>query len=383
MDSMDIDQPAMPAKPVARDLIRWMLGMYPSIGCPREIFDSIVGYLSMVDQLSLATTNVALRKLVVPVFDGWVWSQPTMSFTNMMAHGRMQWPFLAQAEQQAANGYVACPWCRKLHDPVEVVLHNAVDDPAPYACREVERNTYETESQRLVSLYERPYLWNPLVLLGFIRKTLLGRNLTLLRNATSLDCHRNSSVRTVTLEDGTTAPEVYQEEQWKTVWQPSHGLFLRQRVMEICTPEDSVGSLEMPCCPCERNRKIINYDPLFREKFNEALYTEFQPGTKGINPVVRENMLSEEGRLSYMLVAGPVRGCEYCGIDWQAAWRLRDEQDGGMLIWTTWFFLGKPTTLPEMLEAVKDRHNRDNEDSVPVLGVGNVARLSGLVDDYL
>lgn len=360
---------------IARNLIRWML----SEVCPPELFDWIVGWLPLADQASLSSTNRGLRKKVVPVFNRFVWRNPPASLPAMVLGGRMQWGFVVQAGAAAFNGYIACPWCRSLHSPLSSI---DVDDHFNSACRLTTRDSYEVNNQNVVSLYERPVQWHPNILMGLLRYIQLGRDTSLLRSEAQLDRSMMQYSQLATQDDGTQANVVFAEEEWKLIWQPSVGLFIRCRHSEILSPAQDTGSLTIPCCSCQRYSKAVFYTKLFEEKFPSAVLTEFQPGIPGIDDTEEEVMLSEDGRLSPTLVAGPVRGCGLCGIDWQAAWRRTDHNSGGILYWTTWFFLGNPDSVIDLVQAVTDRTSRIDWDAVPTLGLGNVARLSGLTDDY-
>ncbi|KAK8080053.1 hypothetical protein PG997_007871 [Apiospora hydei] len=330
--------------PVAADLLRWMT----STTCPREIFDLIVGWLPLPDQAHLSLTNRALRAKVLPVMTGYVWPSPPVPLLAMLAFGRMRWDYVEQAESLAASGTAF-----------------------------VARSLYEPYNMRLVSLYERPLSWHSLVLHAFVRYSQEGRRAALaaLCAAAQLDSHQQ--VYTHLEADGSNT--VLAEEQWKLVWQPGVGLFARSRVSDTIFPDDT-GGLTVPCCPCERNSRVLDFDDLRKENFAGAVYSEFQAGTPGVDDPVELPMLSDNDRRSPSLVVGPVRGCDQCCVDWQAAFVTTGGEQ--CLHWTTWFFLGQPECLAEVLDSLLEPSARHYPDKIPSLGIGNVARLSGLTEGY-
>ncbi|KAK7956690.1 uncharacterized protein PG986_005912 [Apiospora aurea] len=352
--------------PVAADLLRWMT----STTCPREIFDLIVGWLPLRDQAHLSLTDRALRAKVLPVMTGYVWQSPPAPLSAMLVDGRMRWGYVEQAESLAAAGtaFVGCPWCRDIHPPLAAIDGAFTGD---YACRHVERSSYEPYNMRLVSLYERPLPWHPLVLHAFVRYSREGRRAALAALCAAAQLDSYQQVYTHLEADGSNT--------WKLVWQPGVGLFARSRVSETLSPDDK-GGLTVPCCPCERNSKVLDFDDLRKENFAGAVFSEFQAGPPGVDDPVELPMLSDNDRRSPSLVVGPVRGCDQRCVDWQAAFVTTGGEQ--CLHWTTWFFLGQPECLAEVLDSLLEPSARHYPDKIPSLGIGNVARLSGLTEDY-
>lgn len=159
--------------------------------------------------------------------------------------------------------------------------------------------------------------------------------------------------------------------EWKAVWRPGHGLFLRKRYSDRVYDDEWSPAPEV-CCLCGANLKAWNYSAL-GDIVREAAVT-----MTGHESIV---MLDEEDHRSATLVVGPVDGCEHCGLDYQAA--QTTSPDGQVTAhWTTWYYLGNPSSVDDVIESVKGRHRRRNPGAIALLGVGNVSRLSGLTDDY-
>ncbi|KAK8090656.1 hypothetical protein PG994_000161 [Apiospora phragmitis] len=248
-----------------------------------------------------------------------------------------------------------------------------------YACRLAARSSYEPNSHRLISLFERPLRWHPLVLHAFIRYSQQGgRRADLARLRAEAELDSSHMLFTQLMADGSVL--TLAEDEWKLVWRTGTGLFVRLRVSEHIDSNDK-GGLAAPCCPCEKNRKVLDYDALNQENFSDAVLAEFRADLTSMDPPVTEPMLSVADRRSPTLFVGPVRGCHQCSVDFQAAW-VTGPGDSCTLHWTTWIFLGQPSSVGEVLEALKYRGNRRASYVIPLLGVGNVARLSGLTEDY-
>lgn len=342
---------------------------------PTEVLLLILDRLPLEDQASLAIVNRAFRARVVPVLTGWIWREAPFPFQGMIISGHMGWPFIERAEQWAREtGFVACPWCNTIHPPLAAICRSYTG----YICQHERREDYEDNHGHFVSLFERPTAWHPLIIYGFIRYTQLQRDTSLLRRAAQLD--GNLAVYTTT-RGRSEVP--FAEEEWQMVWRQGIGLFVRQRVSELVFSDDQ-GALELPCCPCEQYKKIYDYDALCEEDFSSAIFTEIETGQAPPNDLVESNMLPETHRRSPTLVVGPVEGCDHCGIDWQAAYSASPWEDqAGTVTWTTWFHLGTPNSILEVIDALKDRADRAMPNVPASLGIGNVARLSGLTEGYV
>ncbi|KAK7927658.1 hypothetical protein PG985_004656 [Apiospora marii] len=296
----------------------------------------------------------------------------------MITFGELGWQFLEQAEQlAAARGFVACPWCATIHPPLA-----AIDAAySGFACQAAPRAAYEHDNDRLVTLYERPADWHPLVIYAYVLYSQNNYPITTLCRAAQLDCHQ---LTFMDAGEGTSVQCAHEE--WRMVWRPGTGLFIRHRISEIILSDDQGGMMDRPCCPCcpcEAHTKWYDYDALRQEDFSSAVVTEFQTGQPAPFDIVEEDVLSEAHRRSPTLLVGPVSGCPYCGIDWQAAWNSSSgDGEAGSLHWTVWYFLGSPTSAMDTTNSLLDRSDRANPARPALLGVGTVAALSGMTNDY-
>lgn len=342
---------------------------------PPEVFILIIGELSLPDQARLATVNRSLRATVIPVLNGWAWRDPPVSLPTMITFGEMGMQYLEQAEQlAAARDLVACPWCATIHPPLAAI------DPAysGFACQAAPRNAYECENYRIVSLYERPALWHPLVIYAFVMQSQNNRSTATLCRTAQLDRHQETFM---VAGQGTTVQCA--SEEWRMIWRPGTGLFIRQRTSETIFSGDAGGALDRPICPCEAHTLSCDYDLLREEDFSMAVVTEFETGQPVPLDIEQEDVLSEIHRRSPTLLVGPVGGCPYCGIDWQGAWTSSPgEGETGTLHWTTWYFLGSPTSALDAVNSLLDRSDRASSARPALLGVGSVAALSGMTNDY-
>ncbi|KAK8028644.1 hypothetical protein PG991_005700 [Apiospora marii] len=263
----------------------------------------------------------------------------------MITFGELGWQFLEQAEQlAAARGFVACPWCATIHPPLA-----AIDAAySGFACQAAPRAAYEHDNDRLVTLYERPADWHPLVIYAYVLYSQNNYPITTLCRAAQLDCHQ---LTFMDAGEGTSVQCAHEE--WRMVWRPGTGLFIRHRISEIILSDD------------------------------QGVVTEFQTGQPAPFDIVEEDVLSEAHRRSPTLLVGPVSGCPYCGIDWQAAWNSSSgDGEAGSLHWTVWYFLGSPTSAMDTTNSLLDRSDRANPARPALLGVGTVAALSGMTNDY-
>ncbi|KAK8128137.1 hypothetical protein PG984_009245 [Apiospora sp. TS-2023a] len=334
---------------------------------PPEIFILVLDRLSLPDQASLSQVNRALRDRVIPVFNGWAWRNPPVTLPSMLIWRQVSWTYLEMAEQAAsAKGFVACPWCATIHPPLAAIDRQGfqgvpLSNSAPSGFR----------------------AWHPLVIYAFVSYSQSGRPTTDLRQFAQLDRHLQSHMEPRG-EDSVHC----KTEEWRMAWQPGTGLFIRHRMSEIVFSEDAGGALSRPCCPCERNYLTYNYDGLREEDFGLAfpdcpVYTTFETGNPAPNELQDVVALSETHRRSSTLLVGPVDGCANCGIDWQAAWTSSDgEGEIGTIHWTTWFYLGTPTSAMDAIQALLDRNDRANPARPALLGIGNVAQMSRLTNDY-
>ncbi|KAK8115707.1 hypothetical protein PG984_012209 [Apiospora sp. TS-2023a] len=338
---------------------------------PVEVLEMIVGRLSLADQANLAASNQALRALIRPVMNGWVWQDAPVSLRQMLTPaGDMQWRYVLNAEQDVpdAYGYVACHWCHNIHAPTAAIDWDVVG----FDCGEALRSTYEGgiagPSTSTVSLYERPLKWHPLVLYAFVSWSQQGRVASALRRQADLDSFKYF--------DEDEYAESSSVLEWNAVWRANHGLFIRRRESESFH-DSRMGPVDEDCCPCGGNTKTINYAALQEETITAVATSDQGP--------VSTVMLDEADRRSATLVVGPVHGCTFCGVDFQAALTTTWDEEGKKVFtvhWTTWYHLGNPASAWDMTEVLKDRHSRQNPAGLPLLGIGNVARLSELTDDY-
>ncbi|KAK8054386.1 hypothetical protein PG996_013687 [Apiospora saccharicola] len=338
---------------------------------PAEVFELIVGRLPLADQANLAATNRALRRLVRPVMNGWVWPNPPVSLRQMLSPvGDMQWRYVLNAEQLVPQtyGYVACHWCHNIHAPTAAIDWEVVG----FDCGEALRSTYEGGAsgprRSRVSLYDRPFKWHPLVLYAFVSWSQQGRDTSALRREADLDSRKYMH------EDEYAESSSVLE--WNAVWRVNHGLFIRRRESESFHVS-RLGFVVDDCCPCGMTTKTITHSALHGEDIT-AVATSDQ-GT------VSTVILDEADRRSATLIVGPVHGCTFCGVDFQAALTTAWNEEGkkvATMHWTTWYHLGNPASSWDTTEVLKDRSSRQNPAGLPLLGIGNVARLSELTDDY-
>ncbi|KAK7982041.1 hypothetical protein PG988_004279 [Apiospora saccharicola] len=289
--------------------------------------------------------------------------------------------YLEMAEQAAsATGFVACPWCATIHPPLAAIDRRGFQG---FACQTMRRQASEYDNHRLLSLYLRPRAWHPLVIYAFVLYSQSNRPTTDLRQFAQLDRALQSYME---YRGGESV--LCKTEECRMIWQPGTGLFIRHRMSEIVFSDDAGGALSRPCCPCETHWSTYNYDGLREEDFGLAfpdcaVYTTFETGNPAPNELQDVVALSETHRRSSTLLVGPVGGCAHCGIDWQAAWTSSDgEGEVGTIHWTTWFFLGTPTSAMDAIQALLERDDRANPARPALLGVGNVAQMSGLTNDY-
>lgn len=341
---------------------------------PPELFLLMVGRLSLADQANLSEVNQALRAKVRPVMNGWVWDNPPLPLRRMLTSvGTMKWKYMLTAESTvpAEKGYVACPWCRNVHVPTVVV------DPEceGFACQRttLTRGSYEGWSSRVVSLYWRPTWWHPLVLYGLARYSRLGLNTAALRKQAHLDGHQ-----TVDQDAFSTGLA-----DWKAVWRSGHGLFIRRRLSDSFDGKQAspLSPVLQVCCPCQKNFKFLDYEALRGEDVTGSIVSRHLTGLLVPNSLAETVLLDEADRQSASLLVGRIHGCHYCGVDWQAA--MTTSPGGETTIhWSTWYHLGSPNSVYEVIEVLKDRDRRRNPNAPAPLGIGNVARLSGLTNDY-
>ncbi|KAK7931131.1 hypothetical protein PG985_001843 [Apiospora marii] len=107
--------------------------------------------------------------------------------------------------------------------------------------------------------------------------------------------------------------------EWKAVWRAGHGLSLRKRSSDRVLYNDDLSPPPESCCLCGAYLKVWKYSAI-GDVVNEAAVAQ--------TPTESTVMLDEIHRRSATLVAGPVDGCNHCGLDWQAA--LTIAPDGKM-----------------------------------------------------
>ncbi|KAK7984665.1 hypothetical protein PG988_002287 [Apiospora saccharicola] len=199
---------------------------------PAEVFDGIVGNLTIPQQADLARSTPAMYRRVKPVMEGYVWSNAPLPLPEMMGDGesrlQLQWQYVKQAEADAkGTELVACPWCSIIHHP----LHSLDSKTSMYWC------TYQDHirSDPVTSLFlrgmdNRPLKWHPLVVYAFGVWSQRGIDTTPLVDAAEL----NYSAEELDVSDSVPMTR----NQWKLKWVPDHGLFVRWRQPEMVTSPD-------------------------------------------------------------------------------------------------------------------------------------------------
>lgn len=351
---------------------------------PREVFDNIVGHLTIPKQADLARASAVMYTQVRPVMDGFVWENAPLPLPEMTADGRLPWPYLKQAEAAAAGTeLVACPWCNVLHHPLRALDKG---DAAFPCARQVHIGHDGNTFWILTGLDNRPAKWHPLLLYAFSVWSQRGLDTTRLVDAGDLNyaCEK--------LDVGDTVPMT--RDQWKLKWVPGRGLFARWRQSEMVVADDDWEVWFEACCACQEVRRSFNTVRLNAGRF-DLRASQMHRGWYDDHGVFQRTdvpMLTGPYR---PLMTSPVDGCGRCGMDYEWAWQEADAGEYGAGHWlhfTTWFHVGGGGGRDVDIKAIHDSmqkgrgHWHDYPNPSPPgcapLAVGQVAALSNFPVDY-
>ncbi|KAK8000540.1 hypothetical protein PG990_013140 [Apiospora arundinis] len=312
--------------PVERTLFNHIMSL------PQEVFDMMIGHLSMNEQAKLASISDELYHKVRPVMDGFVWRDAPLPLPQMMGYDlRMQWDYVKQAEEAAAaTGHVACPWCYIIHSPLRPLYPTT-----SFKCAWVSDPTISAEGAR----FQVPPGWHPLMIYAFDRWSSLGLDTTPLREAGQFDY----------LDERTYEDIPMGRDQWNLKWVPGHGVFARWRKSELFVESDETVYSREPMCLCEHN--LLSFS---MARFHEGVFDQQTMSTTywwdtgfGGTQEISTPLLTTADKRSDDLVVGQVGGCRGCATDFQAAWEAfyTYTEKYGKCHWlhtTTWFQLGRP-----------------------------------------
>lgn len=359
---------------------------------PRELFDMVIGEMTISQQANLMSTNKALYDKVLPVMDSFIWNAPSKPLPQMLNdRGQLHWEYVKQAEKISIDmGKVACPWCNIVHSPLRCLD----DGPGSrFLCAGLPPLGHGRPNYLPPQGFDkRPNGWHPLMLYAFAVWSANGRDTTPLRDAAGLDYSRE------VLDPVTNAPTT--RDQWKLNWVPGHGLFARWQHSELILPDDTAIETNKECCGCAHTFQYYDRGTLNEVHGEEAQFDQdcvhifHMPRPRDIDQTgSRTTMLS--GKATKLNV-GVVDGCHECGMDFQFAWEEFDTQPlDGVQQWlrhwlhfTTWFHLGRDFDIQAVCNTMQAQngqwHNsaRSGPADCEPLGIGQVAALSGMPVEY-